>query len=132
MNAVQKATAQREAKQEAKREKIINDAASALFEFNNVRKQPLFPERAANEQWNKFSLQALSDQASGALSRVRKSDRFIGDWEVCKTLEDPDGDFNLPPGTGTATIKALTQCQNDGGLTYTTFVSVKKYEENED
>ena len=124
MVAVQKAT--------ARREKVINDAASALFEFNTVHKQPLFPERAANEQWNQFSLQALSDQASDALSRVRKSGWFIEDWEVCKTLEDPDGDFNLPPGTGKATIKALTQCQNDGGLTYKTFVSVKKYEENEE
>ena len=104
--------------------KLVHDAASALSLFDHVRNGPVFCNRAADDPMNQFLLQESCTHASAVISKVRESDWYLGDREVCKTLEDPKGDFKWPSGTGKATIKALKQCQEDGGLAYETFGSV--------
>ena len=106
--------------------RLVDDAASALSVFEQVRKRPTCDYQAADSYYNQFNLEEAFNNASTALERVEQSNYLLGESDVRRKLEDPERYGALPRGSAKATIKALRQCQRDGGLTYTTFVPVEK------
>jgi hypothetical protein len=108
----------------ANERELVSLAASKLYVFDRMTKVPEDPTSPPNTWNNQAALQNSACEAIDAIRNTESCD-FSHPSKVCDTLEDPNGEYRMTPGTAGMAIKALKQYQTGRGLSIgSTFVGV--------